>query len=320
MFLNSREAQFFIHMEQAQLLMWTKRRHNLIPHQLNLGSSPTYDDSWEEQAFARDASGSLGGCVWPPRSYSCSFCKREFRSAQALGGHMNVHRRDRARLKQSGSETLNSHEHPDQPIHIQGPFVPISFPYISQAFPSSALPHSPNPNPSQSPFMSPTSSSRVSAPSCEDSSNERTPLNPSHSSSLLNENRNKSQPRTWPDAVGNRYQHIVNPIIGEKNLQVTKQQLGEDNHETRAGADLSVCLNLVIRSRPNSSDDIAESHSCKRRKIDESSSILPFLVKSITVERNHNRKEACAPFNSGTGDDLDLELRLGDRPKVKLQS
>lgn len=39
--------------------------------------------------------------VWPPRSYSCSFCRREFRSAQALGGHMNVHRRDRAKLKQS---------------------------------------------------------------------------------------------------------------------------------------------------------------------------------------------------------------------------
>ncbi|KAF5752370.1 SUP1 [Tripterygium wilfordii] len=38
---------------------------------------------------------------WPPRSYTCSFCKREFRSAQALGGHMNVHRRDRARLRQS---------------------------------------------------------------------------------------------------------------------------------------------------------------------------------------------------------------------------
>ncbi|XP_060184711.1 transcriptional regulator SUPERMAN-like [Lycium barbarum] len=37
---------------------------------------------------------------WPPRSYTCSFCKREFKSAQALGGHMNVHRRDRARLRQ----------------------------------------------------------------------------------------------------------------------------------------------------------------------------------------------------------------------------
>ncbi|KAI3996777.1 hypothetical protein MKX01_041077, partial [Papaver californicum] len=35
---------------------------------------------------------------WPPRHISCSFCKREFRTAQALGGHMNVHRRERARL------------------------------------------------------------------------------------------------------------------------------------------------------------------------------------------------------------------------------
>ncbi|KAG6433234.1 hypothetical protein SASPL_104842 [Salvia splendens] len=39
--------------------------------------------------------------VWPPRSYPCTFCRRQFRSAQALGGHMNVHRRDRAKLKQS---------------------------------------------------------------------------------------------------------------------------------------------------------------------------------------------------------------------------
>ncbi|XP_023518423.1 transcriptional regulator SUPERMAN-like [Cucurbita pepo subsp. pepo] len=66
-------------------------------HLNNKASS--FDDSWEEQAFADDASGRLGGCVWPPRFYSCSFCKREFRSAQALGGHMNVHRRDRAMLK-----------------------------------------------------------------------------------------------------------------------------------------------------------------------------------------------------------------------------
>ncbi|KAJ6430183.1 hypothetical protein OIU84_021568 [Salix udensis] len=41
------------------------------------------------------------GLSWPPRSYTCSFCKREFKSAQALGGHMNVHRRDRARLRLS---------------------------------------------------------------------------------------------------------------------------------------------------------------------------------------------------------------------------
>ncbi|XP_010423391.1 PREDICTED: probable transcriptional regulator RABBIT EARS [Camelina sativa] len=55
----------------------------------------------EERAFsAVEEYGGGGGCMWPPRSYSCSFCRREFKSAQALGGHMNVHRRDRARLKQ----------------------------------------------------------------------------------------------------------------------------------------------------------------------------------------------------------------------------
>ena len=31
--------------------------------------------------------------------YECVFCKRGFTTAQALGGHMNIHRRDRDRLK-----------------------------------------------------------------------------------------------------------------------------------------------------------------------------------------------------------------------------
>ncbi|XP_043703022.1 transcriptional regulator TAC1-like [Telopea speciosissima] len=82
-------------MEEARYWMWAKRKQFLM--------STSYGNSWEEQAFAEDSAGSLGGCIWPPRSYSCSFCRREFRSAQALGGHMNVHRRDRARLKQSSS-------------------------------------------------------------------------------------------------------------------------------------------------------------------------------------------------------------------------
>ncbi|KAK2995920.1 hypothetical protein RJ640_029802 [Escallonia rubra] len=58
------------------------------------------DDSWEVRAFAEDT-GNIMGTTWPPRSYTCTFCRREFRSAQALGGHMNVHRRDRARLHQA---------------------------------------------------------------------------------------------------------------------------------------------------------------------------------------------------------------------------
>ncbi|XP_022755817.1 transcriptional regulator SUPERMAN-like [Durio zibethinus] len=37
----------------------------------------------------------------PARSYKCTFCKRGFSNAQALGGHMNIHRRDKAKLKQA---------------------------------------------------------------------------------------------------------------------------------------------------------------------------------------------------------------------------
>ncbi|PKU67897.1 Transcriptional regulator TAC1 [Dendrobium catenatum] len=32
------------------------------------------------------------------RSYLCIFCKRGFCTAQALGGHMNIHRKDRAKI------------------------------------------------------------------------------------------------------------------------------------------------------------------------------------------------------------------------------
>jgi hypothetical protein len=59
------------------------------------------------------------GCFpWPPQRsspppsvscYTCGYCRREFRSAQALGGHMNVHRRDRARLRQCCSASAAAH-------------------------------------------------------------------------------------------------------------------------------------------------------------------------------------------------------------------
>ncbi|KAK1355293.1 putative transcriptional regulator RABBIT EARS [Heracleum sosnowskyi] len=98
-------------MEQySHYLMWmkhTKQYHHILnSSHIQVASVK----SWEEQAFVEDSQGPLGGFIWPPRSYSCSFCKREFRSAQALGGHMNVHRRDRARLKQGSNTTNGSQE------------------------------------------------------------------------------------------------------------------------------------------------------------------------------------------------------------------
>ncbi|XVF38393.1 hypothetical protein REPUB_Repub20aG0097600 [Reevesia pubescens] len=99
----------------------------------NLNDDKLKDSSWSStnQGFGEDY---LAEFSWPPRSYTCSFCKREFRSAQALGGHMNVHRRDRARLRQSPPKD-----------HGQPPFLNLNL--------------NPNPNPNFS-----SSSSLVSSP------------------------------------------------------------------------------------------------------------------------------------------------------------
>lgn len=42
------------------------------------------------------------------RSYECVFCKRGFTTAQALGGHMNIHRKDRAKTKPSFGASSSS--------------------------------------------------------------------------------------------------------------------------------------------------------------------------------------------------------------------
>uniref|UniRef100_A0ACD6AQF6 Uncharacterized protein n=1 Tax=Avena sativa TaxID=4498 RepID=A0ACD6AQF6_AVESA len=86
--------------------------------------------SWEEQAFARDAEASL--LVWPPRCYSCTFCRREFRSAQALGGHMNVHRRDRARLRHQDEEVQEEPREDDSFMYKQP--APVSNPSATTPF------------------------------------------------------------------------------------------------------------------------------------------------------------------------------------------
>ncbi|KAL8515700.1 hypothetical protein ACS0TY_014398 [Phlomoides rotata] len=47
------------------------------------------------------------------RSYECTFCKRGFTNAQALGGHMNIHRKDKAKAKaknqdEASKKSMNS--------------------------------------------------------------------------------------------------------------------------------------------------------------------------------------------------------------------
>ncbi|KAJ9182240.1 hypothetical protein P3X46_006257 [Hevea brasiliensis] len=68
------------------------------------------------------------------RSYECTFCKRGFTNAQALGGHMNIHRKDRAKTKQevtaSSSISGKTNEEYMNPNHM-GPISSESMNYYS---------------------------------------------------------------------------------------------------------------------------------------------------------------------------------------------
>lgn len=63
------------------------------------------------------------------RSYQCVFCKRGFTTAQALGGHMNIHRKDRAKTRPASSTNFNNKKEEDytgprfyQPISSYAPY------------------------------------------------------------------------------------------------------------------------------------------------------------------------------------------------------
>lgn len=57
------------------------------------------------------------------RIYECSFCKKGFSNAQALGGHMNIHRKDKAKLKQASKENQSL---PDAQEIMTNPLTPSS--------------------------------------------------------------------------------------------------------------------------------------------------------------------------------------------------
>ncbi|KAK1283489.1 Transcriptional regulator SUPERMAN [Acorus calamus] len=137
----------------------------------SLNTTTTNDDDMNRLVVGGGDSnqlpGYLGGFSWPPRSYTCSFCKREFRSAQALGGHMNVHRRDRARLRQSPPWDYITSPNPNQ---VASP-PPIRSPPSTHAFPS--LLSRPT---SLTGFSSSSSESKHSG-SCEDDLRSKTAVN-----------------------------------------------------------------------------------------------------------------------------------------------
>lgn len=298
-------------MEQARYWTWSNRKQGLSSN-LQVSTNPSYDDSWEEQAFAEDAAGSLGGCVWPPRSYSCSFCRREFRSAQALGGHMNVHRRDRARLKQSPnlhneiSHHDHDHDHQNQHTTVKKPFSSLGLQYPSQVC---ALVYNPNPNSDPGVITSPTSPTTVSSQLCKQDCGEQALFPPYSSSSILGKNRKRSSGISSPQSLStaDRYYHNSSQRNGEKISRAKGDFVKTD---------LSVSLNLVVcHACPAMSEGKEEAVSFKRRRTETSS--VSSCPKSSSVDRLHCQSEVSHEHSPRSIEDLDLELRLGDRPTVK---
>ncbi|XP_068310315.1 zinc finger protein 11-like [Pyrus communis] len=68
-----------------------------------------------DQVMTSDDQQQEGANKQAAKLYECNFCKRGFTNAQALGGHMNIHRKDKAKLKQvSSSNTIETKHHHQQ--------------------------------------------------------------------------------------------------------------------------------------------------------------------------------------------------------------
>ncbi|CAL0328246.1 unnamed protein product [Lupinus luteus] len=281
--------------EQGQYKMCTKRKYSMSSN--HTSSSPTNNDypssydnsSWEEQAFAKDAAGL--GCIWPPRSYSCSFCRRDFRSAQALGGHMNVHRRDRARLNQQPSSPKQN-----EILHhqVQNPLT-SGYLYPSSLF---GLANTNNTNPNYSdPPRDLASSSKVLTPSVNKNFREETLNIPLYNSSIF---------------------HKTYPTLSSKSLSnlaesgADRISKGWDNDNTDVAVSLN--LNFVCRAYTPMQFETKEEDliSFKKRRKDAS---IPFFPKSGSVETHHKQSQMFE-FSPSSIEELDLELRLGYRSKV----
>ncbi|CAK9174794.1 unnamed protein product [Ilex paraguariensis] len=85
----------------------------------NGNSEASSDENDQPEKFSDDNTG-IG------RSYECTFCKRGFTNAQALGGHMNMHRKDKAKGKKQHTRDSSFSKKFNEDSMLSGYVPPIS--------------------------------------------------------------------------------------------------------------------------------------------------------------------------------------------------
>lgn len=208
---------------------------------------------------------------------------------------MNVHRRDRARLKMSPTSHVEDSQHLHQEQHQH---LPSSCPPLAAQPPSQVctLVHnnSPNPSATHGVVASPLSHSRVSLASNQKNSSEQTLVSPSYSSSLVKENLKAplfSNPLSHSDRLSLRILTSSDLKLGREDLQRKEIGCGEDRDADREDEEAAI--------------------SRKRKRIDVA---IPFAVISSPSDGSPLQSEVLSLSPSPT-EELDLELRLGDRPQ-----
>lgn len=208
---------------------------------------------------------------------------------------MNVHRRDRARLKQSSSPT---HENQYESLHNHqiSPFAPYAPQVGSLVYNSSPNPN-PNPNSACGMVASPLSPTEASAVFAKRIWREHMILmSPSDSPSVIQDKQKGSVYSTIQSNENPRARQLLN---------VTELSAGKENSKLRVRG------SWMQRDLGEEEDD--EFIPSKRRRTDP---VPPLFARSSSGERRKIFQPEVLKLCPSPVEELDLELRLGDPPKV----
>nr|KYP61802.1 hypothetical protein KK1_016313 [Cajanus cajan] len=235
---------------------------------------------------------------------------------------MNVHRRDRARLKQPYSpqnEIISDDLEKTQPQNS----VQISFTSLGFLYPSSlsGLAHKTNPN-SDTYSHVPASPTNFLATSVNKRIREK-PLIPLYNSSSIFKGSHESSPalssKSWSSLTEDfRFcSSRLDPEAGVvKKLKGLDSGCRSEGDDGKSKTDVAVSLNLFMsQAYPLVQFETKEAvdTSFKKRKADASS--IPFFPKSCSLDRHHMQSQLFE-FSPSSIEEVDLELRLGYRSTV----